>query len=383
MATFAIVHNIPSPYRLHLFAALERELHKRGHELIVHFFAQGHHDRPDSWQHPDISFPHRFWRDYGFSIKNIELHFNPGLICHLFTTRPEYVLVGGPWDTPTGFFASILARSGVKIAWMEGNTITPGRITGLIGNYKRRILAQYNYIAVPGKEGAAFVKLLHSNQAMQHSDTLLFPNLVDEGLFKSAATYTLEQKNEFRKLLGVESEEKLAVWPARLIHVKGLVEFINNMSAELLENWKILVVGEGSLKDEITHVIQLKNLSERVIIMNYIEYEKMPQLYSSADLFVLASLYDPNPLSVVEAMHSGLPLLISNRVGNFPEALEENVNGWGFDPCNPDSVFMAAKQAFSATTEKLAEMGKQSINRAKIYWDTEKSISKFLDVVLE
>ena len=383
MATFAVVHNIPSPYRLHLFAALEQDLHKRGHDFVVHFFAHGHQDRPDSWQNPDIPFPHKFWRDYGFSFRNVDLHFNPGLIGHLLKNPPDYLLVGGPWDTPTGFLASLINRNRVRIAWMEGNTFTPGRITGPIGFYKRCILSLYNYMAVPGVEGANYIKLLYGNQGMQLKNIVVFPNLVDECLFTPKTAPLSEQKNEMLNLLGIRSDEKLAVWPARLTQVKGIVKFLKNIRAELLVNWKIVIIGEGPLKNEISDVIKQRNMAERVIIRNYIEYQKMPELYSSADLFMLASLYDPNPLSVVEAMHSGLPLLLSNRVGNFPEALKEGINGWGFDPSNVVSILKATENAFTATADQLAEMGRKSVERVRIYWDTEKSICAFLDTVLK
>jgi len=211
---------------------------------------------------------------------------------------------------------------------------------------------------------------------------VILPNLVDESLFKPKTLCFSEKKEVLIKSLGCRSEEKLAVWPARLTQVKGIVEFLRNISVELLLNWKIIIIGEGSLENEISDVIKQRNLSEKVILKNYIEYQKMPDLYSSADLFILASLYDSNPLSVIEAMHSGLPLLLSNKAGNFPEALVEGVNGWGFDPCNVASVVKATTSAFTTTDDQLALMGQKSIERAKIYWDTGKSINAFLDAII-
>jgi glycosyltransferase involved in cell wall biosynthesis len=207
--------------------------------------------------------------------------------------------------------------------------------------------------------------------------------MVDESLFNPHSTHSSLRRQQFLKQLGVTTERKVAVWPARLTQAKGIVQFLERIDAKLLQNWTVLIVGEGPLKVEISNSVKMMNLDDRVLIKDYIDYEKMPQLYRSADLFILASLYDRNPLSVVEAMSCGLPLLLSNRLGNFSEALSQGVNGWGFDPYDVASVEKAVELAFTATTHELVEMGQRSSRRAKKYWNTERSVRAFLDIVLK
>ena len=55
-------------------------------------------------------------------------------------------------------------------------------------------------------------------------------------------------------------------------------------------------------------------------------------------IFLLASLRDPCPLSVVEALWMSKPLLISNHCGNISEALVESKNGFSFDPLSSKSI---------------------------------------------
>lgn len=88
----------------------------------------------------------------------------------------------------------------------------------------------------------------------------------------------------------------------------------------------------GSMKQVIESTIQERGLSRNVVVLDPVAYECMPGYYAAADLFVLASVQDPCPLSVVEALHSGLPLLLSRRLGNASKALEESGNWWSFDP---------------------------------------------------
>ena len=54
----------------------------------------------------------------------------------------------------------------------------------------------------------------------------------------------------------------------------------------------------------------------------------MPKYYAASDLFLLPSIHDPNPLSVVEALHSGLAVAISDRCGNVEEGVMDGDNGF-------------------------------------------------------
>lgn len=374
-----IVHNIPSPYRLHLFSALECELQKRNTDMLVHFFSHGHDDRPDSWRNPAIMFPHHFWRNYGFRWNGLDAHFNPALVGHLLAKVPNFLLVGGIWDTPTSLLVSNFARREKGIAWLEGNARTPGRIHGLWGAYKRAVLGRYDFIAVPGVEGARYIGLLRGQQPVLNSCVVILPNLVDETRFQPRWAVSTDARTRVRSSLGVNPNERLAVCSARLELSKGMLEFLSVVDPEMLTHWKLVIVGDGSQRAAIENLLRKRGLEAHVLLKGNVPYEEMPRLYAAADLFLLASLYDPNPLSVVEAMHSGLPLLLSNRVGNFPEALADKENGWGFDPGAPNLMHAAASSAFGAPAEQLAEMGRKSKSRALSFWNTDTAIRNFVD----
>ena len=135
-----------------------------------------------------------------------------------------------------------------------------------------------------------------------------------------------------RNELGVASDDLVALWPARLVPVKGVLEFLSIIDRGLLSGWKVVILGQGPPEVEIQKLIQSKGLDSQVFVRPYLAYEKMPCVYATADLFLLPSLYDPNPLSVVEALHSGLPILVSSSIGNYPEACYPERNGWGIEP---------------------------------------------------
>ena len=182
-----------------------------------------------------------------------------------------------------------------------------------------------------------------------------------------------------RAKYGLGVSDRLALCPARLEPVKGLLGFLYSMPIDALKGWKLLIVGEGTEKAALEGAIEQRGLKDTVHIENYVDYKKMPSLYAAADLFVLPSIYDPNPLSVIEALHSGLPLLLSKQVGNYPEALLEGETGWGFSPFDVVELRSAMRQAFSASTGQLREYGRNAKLQAEKVWDSKHAICKFLD----
>lgn len=372
---FHVVHNIPSPYRLHLFERLHSAIAAEGGTFHVHFMATNHADRPASWerQPSSLPFPASVSRDFGPSWRGRPFHLNPGIFTKLLAASPDVVMVGGPWDSPTTLLASTLPVGKLRVAWYEPNTQTPGRVTGAARQLKKALLERYDLVAVPGQEGEQYTAELLGVDI----STVVLPNLVDERMF--APTRDAEV-DTWRRELALAPGQRLALLPARLAPEKGIEPFLESLEPGTLADWLMLIVGDGPRRDGVAATIARRNLSENVRVLPAMPYERMPALYRAAQLFVLPSLYDPNPLTVVEALHSGLSLLVSRRIGNLPEALRDGENGFSFDPSSSDAMRAAARAAFGASTQTLAAMGRRSHERAT-FWNTEPAIRRFLDVV--
>lgn len=95
---------------------------------------------------------------------------------------------------------------------------------------------------------------------------------------------------------------------------------------------QLVLMGEGPEEDSLRSKISSLGLDGRVALMR--PQEDPARFYPAADVFVLPSLSEGLPNSLLEAMASGLPVLAS-RVGALRRVLEDGETGFLFDPKDP------------------------------------------------
>ena len=264
---------------------------------------------------------------------------------------------------------------------LEGNTKTPGKLDGFIGWFKRLIMKRATFLPVPGSDGRNFIALHQARTSKRLGPSPFIPNIIDESKFHPRCCWPKEKIAEARASLGVGDDKKLCIIPARLVEVKGLVPFVKALNSEWLSNWRIVIIGEGPLKQALLSTIGYKRLEGFVSIKDYVPYADMPLYYAAADLLLLPSIYDPNPLSVVEALFSALPVALTAMAGNVEEGVTEGKNGWVLPVMELEAYREKLKEVFATSIERLREMGGVSLAENSRFWHTQEAISKYLDVV--
>ena len=91
-----------------------------------------------------------------------------------------------------------------------------------------------------------------------------------------------------------------------------------------VEDWLLVLVGDGPLKEDLIEFSNQLNISEKVVFTGYQEYESIRSIYNSASCFVLPSITEQWGLVINEALASGLPVLCSKRAGCAPNLIENN-----------------------------------------------------------
>ncbi len=102
---------------------------------------------------------------------------------------------------------------------------------------------------------------------------------------------------------------------------------------EAHEDIQLLLVGDGLLEDSLKSEAEELGLGENIVFLG--AQDDVNQYLAQAHIFVLPSLREGIPLSVIEAMASGLPVIASD-VGGLKEMIQEDENGLLCPPKNSD-----------------------------------------------
>ena len=113
---------------------------------------------------------------------------------------------------------------------------------------------------------------------------------------------------------------------ARLDLQKGF-EYLLQAARELCKTFhglKIVIVGEGPDREAIEEMIEQYGLQSNVVLAG--QQSNMPAVYAAMDIFVLPSLNEGLPMTVLEAMAASKPV-IATRVGAIPSLIKDGENG--------------------------------------------------------
>ena len=190
------------------------------------------------------------------------------------------------------------------------------------------------------------------------------PNGVDPSIAGSFCGKREAKREEIGRHICLDMHDKIVILvPARFVKQKGH-DFLIDILTELRINYPneagrivVLLAGDGELEGEIRQRVEQEKLSGTVFFLG--GRSDMGELYSAGDAVLLTSLYEGMPLSVLEAMSFGKPV-IATSIQGISEIVEHGRNGYLID--YGDSKGGAATIAeFSALSEETRmKMGQAS-----------------------
>ncbi|HAH9938228.1 TPA: glycosyltransferase family 4 protein, partial [Escherichia coli] len=138
-----------------------------------------------------------------------------------------------------------------------------------------------------------------------------------------------DEQVKYSKALGSTRNKKIG-YIGRICKEKGVEIFIQQSMNAAPDN-EIIVAGKG---DNI-YINQLKKMYPSVKFIGHVSPEVF---YNQVDFVIVPSLWhEPLARTVFESYFYGLPVIGSNR-GGIPESIVNGVNGFIFDPDNPNSL---------------------------------------------
>ncbi|MBS0642741.1 MAG: glycosyltransferase family 4 protein [Acetobacteraceae bacterium] len=181
-----------------------------------------------------------------------------------------------------------------------------------------------------------------------------------------------------RAALGVPEDRVVVIAVSRLVWHKGYPELAEAMAT--LPELELWVVGERLASDrgaDMVAVLQAAGLGDRLRLLGY--REDIPDLMAAADIFTLPSRFEGLPMSVIEAMLTGLPV-VATRVRGPDEQVVQDVTGLKV-PAGDGSALGAALGRLAADKALRQRMGEAGRARALELYDEAKVLARTLDLL--
>jgi glycosyltransferase involved in cell wall biosynthesis len=183
---------------------------------------------------------------------------------------------------------------------------------------------------------------------------------------------------QLRAALGTPPERPVAIAVSRLVRTKGYVELVR--AIEALPEFELWVVGERLDSDrgeDMDVMFAASGLGPRLRRLGY--RDDVAALLAAADIFVLPSYFESLPMSVIEAMLSGLPVVASDIRGPR-EQVVNGVTGLLVPPRQVEPL-AAALARLAADQALRAAMGAAGRDRALALYDETKVVARTLDLL--
>jgi glycosyltransferase involved in cell wall biosynthesis len=183
----------------------------------------------------------------------------------------------------------------------------------------RRELALFHQAArvfLPTPEDAQYAQRWY---ALPAGKVVVVPNFVDTDLFRPRED--------------LACEPGLVCFVGRLAPQKNLPALIEAMAG--LKGTRLRLIGDGPQREELFKLAQVKDVP--IEILGTVPQEDMPALLAECEAFVLPSLYEGLPKSLLEAMAAGVPV-VATQVQGSASVIRHRETGWLCEDTTPEAL---------------------------------------------
>lgn len=288
----------------------------------------------------------------------------------LLLRKNKFDLIQAHWAVPNtliAVFAKALAFSPVKIMTsFPGSDVTVITRLGWLGKMFAKIIAKSDYLSCNSTDLRD--DLVQAGLDKNRIDSVIY------GVDESEIFFSDAERSKLRSAMGVSDEETVLLMIGRFVPKKGFSTAFEALKyiAERKKNVKLVVVGDGPLRNEYYDILRRDNTASFVTFIGEIPTQDLGKYYSACDLFLMPSQRLPSDgLNVVvpEAM-ACCRAIVASRVGGNDLVVFDGVNGYLHDENSPRQLADAVIKLLE-NPSVAAKMGQNSLQlvRQIFNWD--------------
>lgn len=267
---------------------------------------------------------------------------NPDLIRRLSAWSPDAILLFGyKWHSHLRVIAWGRWR-GIPLLF-RGDSHFLGRGRPPLGTrlLLRAMYRQFAAVLPVGQANSDYFTTL----GVPSSRQFLAPHSVDHRLFDPASAIHRERAIGLREQLGLSASTRVVLFAGKLVPEKQPNALLEAFISVAQPDTALVFVGEGPERDRLKKCA--RDAPTGVHFLPFANQSEMPARYLMADIFVLPSrgFYETWGLAVNEAMHLGVPALVSDRVGCQRDLVTDGETGWVFCADHQESLRQQLQRA--------------------------------------
>ncbi len=339
-----IITNIPSPYRVDFFNYL---MDNSGFEYHVVYASRNEGNR--EWKvDPSTLRNSTFLAAKTITIKkktdNRYIHITTGVGGVLNKLNPD-VVIASEYNI-TVLQALLWSKRNRKkfVSWTDG-TLNSEKNIGILQSLARKYVI---------RSSDAYIG---SSSASRQTQIAYGAN--PDKCFTSFLTVDIDKFRQKRE----KAAGNTIIFVGQLILRKG-VDLLFAALQKVRVEWRLIVVGNGPDLHKLMELADQMGLGCKIEFCGFLPQEKLLEKYAQSDLFILPTREDCFGLVILEAMCSGLPLIVSKFADGAGDLVEDGKNGFIVDPYDSEQLAEKIEQVL-IDKEVAEQMGCYSEEKCK------------------
>jgi N-acetyl-alpha-D-glucosaminyl L-malate synthase BshA len=182
-------------------------------------------------------------------------------------------------------------------------------------------------------------------------------------------------RSELKRKLGLGLDRRYVATVARFHPVKDHRTLLNAFAkvCQVFDDVDLLLVGDGPLRNELETLARELSIASRVRFLGV--RHDVPEILAAADLFAMSSLSEAASITLLEAMATGTPVVVTN-VGGNPEIVRDGVDGL-LTPRGDSAAMANAMIGLLENGDRARSLGRQAARRVRDAYRLERTLDRY------
>jgi glycosyltransferase involved in cell wall biosynthesis len=226
-----------------------------------------------------------------------------------FIEHNEYKIIHSHIRSTASIILKIAKIYGLKTIAHSHNTSNGHGFNALIKKYLQKKIIKYADYCFACSINSG--KWLYGKNIVDKDNFKVINNAIDIQKY----IYNKEIRKKIRDEFNINSD--FVIGHVGRFHTQKNHTFIIdifNKTLKLIPNAKLMLIGEGELKNSIEKKVKKLNIQDKVIFTGI--RKDVPYLMQAMDCFIFSSKYEGLPVTLIEAQASGLPIVMSDTISD-------------------------------------------------------------------